>query len=563
MKASPTSSILRQLLKLRLDYTATGTTTKLALLDQLEFAELATPKEIIGLHEFLCFVQAYPDNRSILRLAQRLLKGFAARRDLARNRRSLFDTGISGTVIHYRFHWRTAKWLYDNWPSSVSIDWPEFENRRRLNELWPLILPFAAVEALEHIELSPRTWIEQLKPSFETDAAFLIRLFARWPVVEAVREKCYDDLDVPLILVPTKGSPSRTLSRNKSKVFVFGPPANRSAKQRPRKPRSAPQEDRVAGPAEGGRLVSLGRIQMVTRNRDLYAFMNADPHDVRLLRFDGGIEFIGYGLKPEARSLLESMYVFIIMRNGVPIGYTQASTLFRSAEINFNIFDTFRGVETSRVFETTLDMVAYLFACDTFIINSQQLGEDNVEALKTGAFWFYHKHGFRSCDTRICDIVTRELARKRRDPGYRCGLPTLKKLATDDIYLFLHKPHDVLVNNLNTDRIGLAAARVLESYAKPSDPTGTRGCRSAAANLLGYGSDQSLTPAQRLTWARWAPLVLALPGVSRWGQANKRALAEVINAKGGRRESDYVARFDRHHTLRRAIVKLGMGLPNV
>jgi hypothetical protein len=57
-------------------------------------------------------------------------------------------------------------------------------------------------------------------------------------------------------------------------------------------------------------------------------------------------------------------------------------------------------------------------------------------------------------------------------------------------------------------------------------------------------------------WERWAPVVLLLPGVDSWSKAEKKALATVIDAKGGARESDFVALFDAHPKLRRALVKM-------
>jgi hypothetical protein len=54
-------------------------------------------------------------------------------------------------------------------------------------------------------------------------------------------------------------------------------------------------------------------------------------------------------------------------------------------------------------------------------------------------------------------------------------------------------------------------------------------------------------------WHRWAPLVVALPGIGRWSPEERRSLAELILAKGGRRESDFVWRFDAHVRLRAAL----------
>jgi hypothetical protein len=57
-------------------------------------------------------------------------------------------------------------------------------------------------------------------------------------------------------------------------------------------------------------------------------------------------------------------------------------------------------------------------------------------------------------------------------------------------------------------------------------------------------------------WERWAPVVVCLTWGGRWSPARRRAMAAVIRAKGGRRESDFVTRFDAHLPLRRALLTL-------
>ena len=50
-----------------------------------------------------------------------------------------------------------------------------------------------------------------------------------------------------------------------------------------------------------------------------------------------------------------------------------------------------------------------------------------------------------------------------------------------------------------------------------------------------------------------------LSGVERWRPEEKRALVRLVRAKGGRRESEYIARFNRHRRLRRGLLKLAVG----
>jgi hypothetical protein len=44
--------------------------------------------------------------------------------------------------------------------------------------------------------------------------------------------------------------------------------------------------------------------------------------------------------------------------------------------------------------------------------------------------------------------------------------------------------------------------------------------------------------------------------VNRWSTANRRGLVDIIKAKGGKSEIDFVQKFNRHKLLQRALVKL-------
>ena len=100
---------------------------------------------------------------------------------------------------------------------------------------------------------------------------------------------------------------------------------------------------------------------------------------------------------------------------------------------------------------------------------------------------------------------------------------------------------------------GLKVTRYLAKRFGSDRERAARVCADEAARLLGVRSRRGFSPGERLAWERWAPLVMTLPGVSRWSAAAKRDLALVIRAKGGQRESDFVALFDRHRPLCRAI----------
>ena len=557
---------LAEVERLKYVFEATVSDEKLLILAALEWSQLSGANNVLRLHDLLCFMRAYPDNDEVLTTVERMLIGFTQRKDFIRHRGLLADTGISGTSIYFSFYWQTALWLCERWPNAISIDWGEFETKKHLETLWHLLLPYSETLALDTLNLSERKWIGILKGPTETDATFLIRRFAAMRVDAATREKIFEDLDVPLRLMPTADTPSRTHSKYRAAKVVFI-----RGLAKPRRSRFAIKEQfrrkpsaiRFVSAADGQRLIDLARAQMVTRHRDLYGFMNADQYDVRVLSYADGLQFVCYGMRPEHRLMLEGLYVFLILKNGVPIGYTQASSLFHSAEVNFNIFDAFRRAETSHIFITTLAMMRHLFAADTFIINPQQLGQDNPEALKSGAFWFYHKHGFRPQDRAVQAVMAEERAKSKSTPGYRSSLATLRKLSTDNMLLYTGKPRRDVISSIATENIGLASLSVVTHRFGSNRERALLHCAREAAELLGFSSRRRLSCAQRLAWDRWSPLLLTLPGVARWSVANKRALVEVVKAKGGRRESEFVLLFDRHRALQRAMLRLATAEPTI
>ena len=133
------------------------------------------------------------------------------------------------------------------------------------------------------------------------------------------------------------------------------------------------------------------------------------------------------GALPERRLLLESVYGFLTLKNGVPVGYVLVSALFGSSEIAYNVFETFRGGESGRIYGKVLALTRHLFAPDVFTIFPYQLGGyGNSEALASGAWWFYQKLGFRPRAPHVVALMNEELARMKADPTHRSTLATLK-----------------------------------------------------------------------------------------------------------------------------------------
>ena len=555
-----TSRALRELEGIQGQYGPGLAARKCALLRRLGRARFATPAALARWHESICWLRAYSDNRAVLAAAEAQARAFAQRPDLRRHRLALESTGIAGTDIRYAFFADTARWMARRWPGRLEVDWDEFPAAKQelLEGRLGLITHLAESPAVDESSLGLRDWVSALRGPREADGGALGRALDALAESPASRDVYQDELDVPMVLRWGNDSPSRTLAR-----FAGAPAQFQSGPMRSGRPDLAaellrpPVSIQALDLADGRAAIALARGAMVTRERDLDAFANGDPRDVRLVDCGGGLSFLAIGIRPDRRLLLESVYGFLTLKNGVPIGYVLTSALFGSSEIAYNVFETYRGGEAAWVYARVLAMTRAIFGSEVFTIYPSQLGgEGNQEGLQSGSWWFYQKLGFRARDAGVLRLMRRELARMRGNPAHRSSIPTLKKLAAHNVYLESGLRRNDVMGALRADRIGLAVTRYLSKHYGGDRRAAAGACAEEAAALLGAKAWRSWPDEEQRAFSSWSPLLLILPGVTGWSAAERRAAVAVMRAKGGRRESDFVRLLDRHSRLRGGLAAL-------
>lgn len=526
---------------------------KLSLLDRLARADLASARAVRRLHELLCFLRAYPDDARLLARVERMLAAFHRRADLRREREALADSGIAGTAIRYRFFWSTLRWLARRWPQRLEIDRGEAVVADKLSAALPLLLTWAEAGALKQLELPAFAAIDRLRARGESAAAFLARRIAAMPGDGLTREAFHDAIEPSYELRPGADTPTRSRARHAAAPFAW----QRGPLRRARPKLRAELRRRYCGvrrvPArEGEQLIELARGAMVTRSRDLDAFAYGDARDVRLVDDGGGLAFALIGVIPERRQLIPATCGNLILHNGVPIGYGEVYAIGRSASVTFNVFESFRGGEASHVFARTLSMVRHLFGAECYSLDPYQLGQNNDEAIASGAWWFYYKLGFRPLAADARRLMRKELARMRAHPGHRSSAATLRALAESHLVFEFDRSRTPRLPPLA--EVGLRVGDGLAARAGGARERTLAQCSREAMRLTGLRSLRGFSAGERLAWQRWSPVVVfALEGVARWSVAERRALARVIRAKGGRDESEFLARFAAHPKLERAL----------
>ncbi|HUX32503.1 MAG TPA: hypothetical protein VMV51_01420 [Gemmatimonadaceae bacterium] len=541
----------RRLHAIRADFGAAAGVEKAALIERLTHQPPTRRAAVVRLHDDLLFLRAFPDSPAVLRAAARALAGFdRVVRALGAARHAADDSGMTGTVSHDAYAFATVEWLDASFPGEVDIDWAQVDDESAIDGLLRPALQRAEEDAFDSGELTTHDWLVLRKGGRrETDLARLLRLAPRRGAARDVFRLMYDAADVPLRwrLAGSRGAATHAVLPTPRPVF-------RQAMRRP--PAAAARHiatptrviERLS-PARARAVIHLARAALASRGREVFAVYAANPAEVYLADLGEGASIAVIGVLPEHRMSLEANYGYLMLSNGVPVGYGGVTPLYRQANTGLNIFPSFRGGEAAYLWVAALRAFRSLFRVTRFVVNAKQVGEGNREAIASGAFWFYYKLGFRPADAATGALAAREFRRLGRR-GPRTAPATLRALAHGDLHLDLGRvpPSDFFDERWLVD-VSRGATVQLAG-------TGARALADRLGQLLGCPARGRWPADERAAFARLAPVCLQLPGLARWSDARRRAMVALLRAKGRPQERDFVLAARRDPNFYPALIRL-------
>jgi len=270
-----------------------------------------------------------------------------------------------------------------------------------------------------------------------------------------------------------------------------------------------------------------------------------------------------WNLPPSRRLPLRAYVAGFTLKNGVPINYIEAIGLCEWIEVGFNTFYTYRQGETAWIYAQALRCLCAFTAATTISVYPYQIGQNNDEALDSGAFWFYRKLGFRSGRADLEELARREEQRIAADREYRTPRKTLKRLAEAHVFYelqgsecgawdtFSMRNLGLRVNRRMAREFGGDAARIREASVREV-------MRALRVNPAGWSADQ-----QR-SLGNWALVLRLIADLKAWSENEKRGLVRIIKAQASGDEMLYLRLTQRQMRLRQELLRLGSdgsGLP--
>jgi hypothetical protein len=530
------------------------------LLQRLEGSVVGEPGLLRRYHEVLCYLQAYPDDPHVLALVDRALAGWGARvsRLSRRARGRLADSGMAGTSLAYPFGFAMARWLATRVPSQVRIAW-KAEQGERLEETLSLLV--ARVEGEAFTEGGPgwRRWLKVAAGGRRLTALqLLLEIFERSPLAEPPRDWLFESLGLILEWRLSPTGPSRTHAR-----LAVGSPLSPSAPFHPRPGIDVVKTVRrrlrlqAASSDVSASIIDAARLAMATRARELFAFSHPNPDDVLLADPEPGLRIALIGLAPAHRLPLDAYYAFLVLRNGVPVSYGGGWYLLGTLELGFNVFESFRHGGSAHLARHVLRAYHQAFRMQAVVVDRYQIGHENDEALRSGAFYFYQRLGFRPVDPETRRLARAEGQRIARQPGYRSPARVLERLARSDLVLSLSPtgpPPRV--------RAGVLAALVSDWVARSFQGDRAAAVRAATARLardIGLLRARTRSGAEPGALETFALVLALIPDLAHWPRTDRLALGDIVRAKAWPDERRYARLLDGHRRLRLALSALSAG----
>lgn len=504
-------------------------------------------------HDLLLFVIGHPRDQDEWEFATSALRRVAAlvgtwRETSPRRHEGLLNSGIAGAPVEGNFSLALVRWLLQQWPEGVilmQVDAPLDEVRDIFRTL---VLPveqelvdwgFADAQSLltSLFGSKPSSWLPRLialidaLPAHERVRAHLfarLRLYVR---VTDSESTCDITAAIASMLAvnPTTCFHPAGMQRGVDVLALMALPPVRAQR---------------LSAAASRRLIDSARTVLATMGRETDPVTHVSA--VSLFDMGRGLAIALYALAPSARLAFDSYVGFMAFRNGAPLAYGGAWIFPERSKIGINIFPAQRGGESAWFFAQLLRLYHSAFDVDRFEAENYQLGYGNPEGLRSGAYWFYYRLGFRPMTATLQALAAREFAQLSTRAAYEVPKAVLHDLVESGLEFVLRETAGpVLDTAVLTEAVQRAIVQRYDGDRARAMTSALRRLRTVLREAL---RDVEVDADVLRLCALPVDLVRDLES---WSTAERRKLAHLLQAKGAPSETHHQQLLRSHRRLLR------------
>lgn len=421
---------------------------KTEALKSIQKINLPDNKSLVEYHDMLLFILSHPQDKTQLKLAESEMRRIAAHLGKL-NKKNLFpDSGLPFSAMTTRYSHDLMEWMMNH---NFTLELDTLDDDISLNDFLkntlPAILRDETTAGLSNDDLFERLGI---KPNQRL--AFLIQEFKKLNAVSSAKEQLWQSLNFFATFKFDHLKNSKSYNRFEREPIFYQ--TDLIKKFDHQKLLNTPVGNPVQlKKEEKENLISVIRLSMIQTLRETDTATYMDENSLRYYTLDRGMSIAFYGMIPQRQLAFQSYIGYTLFKNGYPTAYGGSWIFGRAARFGLNVFEPFRGGESGLIMCQLLRTYKQVFDLNYIEVDAFQFGKDNPDGIKSGAYWFYYRYGFRSLDKKLAQLAEKEMKLIQSKPGYRSSEKTLTQLAESNVALELQNNYQFEVEAYSSDII--------------------------------------------------------------------------------------------------------------
>ena len=537
------------------------TSQKSELLELISKCEIKPVSALKQYHNLLLFLMAYPENETLLKKAQAELNRLKDALDrigmqgTRREKLSLDGSGFSYTTLTARFSFELVKWLAEQFPNQVEFDSCAVD-AYQAEQVMSMLMPVDQHDMIgSFYKADLNKWMKFV--TAKSNLSRLLWLIHRIQSVEGntfTHHSLFALLQVYITITFSGNLHGLTEAYGlKNKPFYH----NRLIKEVDplkiiRAPVNPPEKITLD---EKDHLVRTAKMVLCALMRETDPVTYAETQSTLFFKLNRGIAVALYTINSERRLPMECYVGYLAFKNGMPVAYGGGWIYDHRAKIGINIFPAYRGGESAYLFSQLIRLYAQYYNLNCFVAEPYQIGNNNNDGIRSGAFWFYYKLGFRPVQHHLQKLAKEEFHQISTNKNYRTSAVTLRKLAASNMQLIISEDFK------SNEYFDLEEIIKLQLKTEARNYGGNkRKADEAAFNHLVKVLEIKNTgkwPVNELAaFKNAAPVIALIPDINTWNKKEKAALIKTIRSKGLLNEKNYIFNFQKHHKLTSSLYAL-------
>lgn len=446
------------------------------------------------------------------------------------------NAGLRGSVITASFSFAIAKWLVQTFPEDVEAD-SSSAGAETVRLLFREILPRTEYERSSAGEAGLLKRIQLLKGKSNGSAlAWLIHHLDNSKANDREKESLFHNLQLYIRWKTSHPFYNRSMLRSGRPGVFFHPSLQRQADVKRITARKIPAPAQLSQ-EEKIHLIHTARCTLGFLYRETEPFTYADTNELALFELERGLSVAFFGMNPERRLSIESYIGYLCFKNGVPVAYGGGWIFGRRCQFGINILPAFRGGESSFILAQLLRVYRQYFAVDRFVVKPYQFGKNNLEALRSGAYWFYYKAGFRPENEKLSRLAKQEWEKKKTRPQYRAPVSMMKEFTESPVFLDFSKKSTSL---FDASALSLSITDWVNQHFNGKRDKAMAHASSKTKQQLQFQTFRGWNGYEKKAFSEWSLLLQSTLNLHKWTAKQKMGLLQLIKSKGSLPERQFI-----------------------